>query len=693
MVALREAVRRWTLAVLARRGGEVRAHQDLRHLEKVGRLASVFAITMILPIAFLAFLALSSIRSEELSLDADLRARGRSTVTQLQREVEAIFARFEGAVLERLARGEVPTTNLGELSPHLRAAFRFDPEGELAGPFQLPTQAAPVDPSAGWQRAVRAARAREASDPTSAREAWATARASTREPALVGEAILGEARALAAAGRLPEAHAVLAELYPEYADRRDARGFRLGDLSLLERTRWLIARGDTEAANSALQELVDDRLDDPWVIGEAADPAVVREALRRLEGLAPTEWLAGRRARLNDRQAQLDWADLVQDEIEVVYSRLPSPEDFRYLGARNDSPAVWAIVRAQDGTYYAFSFSAQALAEELRGRVEQLDALESELVARVYLGEDVPDTAFAARGLGPWLPTVTLSVEPKDPEGLARSKNRRRSVRIAIVVTAVFVSVVGALWVARMIAGEVENARQRADFAANVSHELRSPITQIRLKGEALQLGLVEAGDDMQQHFDGIVRESERLSRLVDNVLDFAAIERGAKSYQLRLEPLDAAIVSSVEAARPTLEQLGMEVHLELPDDVPRLWIDRDAVGQVLTNLLSNAAKYGAEGAWVRVRVRPVADGVELSVADRGIGISEAELPRVFDDFFRSADPKVRRTKGTGIGLAIVRYIVEAHGGTIGVESTPGRGSTFTIVLPLVPPDGVGERA
>jgi two-component system phosphate regulon sensor histidine kinase PhoR len=254
------------------------------------------------------------------------------------------------------------------------------------------------------------------------------------------------------------------------------------------------------------------------------------------------------------------------------------------------------------------------------------------------------------------------------------------------VLTAVFVSVVGALWVARMIAWEVENARQRADFAANVSHELRSPITQIRLKGEALQLGLVEPGEDMEQHFAAIVRESERLSRLVDNVLDFAAIERGAKRYQLRPDDLAAVVVASVEAARPSLEALGMRVVLEVADDLPRLPLDRDAIGQVLTNLLSNAAKYAADGRYVAVRVEQGDDAALLSVEDRGIGISAEELPRVFDDFFRSTDPKVRRTKGTGIGLAIVRYIVEAHGGTISVESQVGRGSVFTIVLPFEEP-------
>src|SRR6185295_10968993 len=116
----------------------------------------------------------------------------------------------------------------------------------------------------------------------------------------------------------------------------------------------------------------------------------------------------------------------------------------------------------------------------------------------------------------------------------------------------------------------------------------------------------------MQAYFDAIVREAERLSRLVDNVLDFAAIERGAKRYQLRPDDLAAVVTIGVETARSSLEAAGMVVEVDLSDELPPLALDRDAMGQVLTNLLSNALKYGADGKWVRIRLEPVSDGAEL---------------------------------------------------------------------------------
>lgn len=683
MYPLRDRLRRFAIATLARRRGEVRAAQDLRQLGEVARLSGVFAATMLLPIGFLAFLALSSIRSEELSLDADLQVRGKEIANQIQDELKEIFNRFEEATRERLKRKESPLSNLGELSPYLSGAFRFDSDGRLAAPFHLPDDEREYTAPLGWQRAALAARTLEERSHDRAAAAWRAARQSSPHPRWIGESMLGEARNLLAAKRPEAARELLFDLVESYANVRDPRGFRYGDLALLEIGRQRHEAGDHTMAAEILVDLVDRLLVSPWTIGRDGEPTLAREALRLLEGRYDADWIARSRTRLNELNAQLYWAERVQDEIELVSSRVPDGE-VRYVGVRTeDSPGVWAIVGA-DGNTYAFSFSVKTLARELAERIDKRNALDRELIARMYRdNEPLPASAISPRALGPWLPIVVVAVEPKDPEALAASKNRRRTVRAAIVFTAIFVAAGGAWWLARMIASEVENARQRADFAANVSHELRSPITQIRLKGEALQLGLVDPGDDMQAHFDAIVREAERLSRLVDNVLDFASIERGAKRYYMRPEDLGSAILTSVEAARSSFEQAGMEIELDIAPDLPTVHVDREAIGQVLTNLLSNALKYGAEGRWVRIRARVESGRVELSVADRGIGIAPDDVGRIFDDFFRSTDPRVRRTKGTGIGLAIVRYIVEAHGGTITAESTLGRGTRFIIHLPL----------
>lgn len=686
-----DRVRQLAVRALARRRGEVRANQDFRFAGEVARLAGVFALTMLLPIAFLAFLALTSLRWEELSVEADLEARGRATTTNLQDQSAVVFSRFEEATLARLRRGESATENLGDLSPFLRAAFRFDADGRLAAPFVLEdVDAALPEPTPGWWEQIREARAADADGaPPDARiAAWRRVEAVSGTTAFGGEARLGVARALADAGRLAEAGRVVGDLVSDLGSERDPRGFRYGHLAFLELARFRLARNDpadAETARSILQDLVDTLLQEPWIVGSEAEPAVVRRALKELGALSTPDWLAERRSRLAERQAQLRWAHGVRNELELVYVRLPEGT-FRYVGGGPDSPGVWAILQWRD-QLYAFSFSVEALLAELRAVAQRTSELDPDLQVKVVTADVVPGNAMAWRSLGPALPGASVFVVPKDPEGLQRAVGWRRTVRLAVVLTAVFVSAVGALWVARLVVLERETARQRAEFAANVSHELRSPITQIRLKGEALLLGLAEEGPDTVAHHEAIVREAERLSRLVDDVLDFAAIERGVKKYHLRPEDPAAVVRSAIESSRAELTRLGMEIELALDEDLPRLLLDRDAMGQVLTNLLSNAGKYAHEGKWVGVSARRAEPHVVVTVADRGIGIAAHELPKVFDDFFRSTDPRVRRTKGTGIGLAIVRYIVEAHGGTITVHSEPGRGARFVVQLPIPPSD------
>jgi signal transduction histidine kinase len=150
-------------------------------------------------------------------------------------------------------------------------------------------------------------------------------------------------------------------------------------------------------------------------------------------------------------------------------------------------------------------------------------------------------------------------------------------------------------------------------------------------------------------------------------------------------------VLRAVEGAKVAMETRGMTIDAELPEDLPVVWHDVDAVSQVVTNLLSNAAKYGQDAGWIGIRVQAIDDEVRVSVSDRGIGIAPQEQRLVFEQYYRSADPLAKRKKGTGIGLTIVKYIMEAHGGHVSVRSELGRGTTFTLHFPLkAPPPSVG---
>jgi signal transduction histidine kinase len=200
---------------------------------------------------------------------------------------------------------------------------------------------------------------------------------------------------------------------------------------------------------------------------------------------------------------------------------------------------------------------------------------------------------------------------------------------------------------------------------------------------ETLQLGRVRGAEKTAEYYSIITRESERLTQLINNVLDFSRIEGGRKRYDLRLEDLGDVVTDTLHAYSYELDKQGFEVEAEVPPVLPQTLMDRNAMSLALLNLLSNAVKYSSSDRRIRVAAG-VADGrLTLSVTDHGIGIAEEDRERVFNKFFRAGDEAVTNTRGSGLGLAIVSHSVNAHGGAITVESTKGEGSTFTITLPI----------
>jgi signal transduction histidine kinase len=202
-----------------------------------------------------------------------------------------------------------------------------------------------------------------------------------------------------------------------------------------------------------------------------------------------------------------------------------------------------------------------------------------------------------------------------------------------------------------------------------------------------LMLGMFEEKVEREDAYQAIVRESERLSRLVDNVLDFGAIERGLKQYDLRPADLSDTVHRAVDIVSSSQEVQDKTLDLSLPEVLPPIEHDPDAVAQCVINLVSNAAKYSDEGGWIGIRSRVLERAVEITVSDKGIGIPASDLKNIFEPFYRSEDKSARLRKGTGIGLTITRYIMQAHGGEVSVQSRPGIGSTFTLRFPCNPGD------
>jgi signal transduction histidine kinase len=234
-----------------------------------------------------------------------------------------------------------------------------------------------------------------------------------------------------------------------------------------------------------------------------------------------------------------------------------------------------------------------------------------------------------------------------------------------------------------IVSKEMALARLKSDFVSNVSHELRTPLALIRLYAETLELGRITTGEKKQEYYRIIRKESERLSALINNILDFSRIEAGHKEYEFRQTDIADLVRNTLDSYRYQIEQQGFAFEENIESDLPPVQVDREAIARALVNLVNNALKYSDGEKFLGVKLYRANGSIKLEVVDRGIGITRREQTKIFEKFYRTGDPLVHNTKGSGLGLSLVRHITLAHGGEIAVESTPGKGSTFILSLPL----------
>jgi signal transduction histidine kinase len=235
-------------------------------------------------------------------------------------------------------------------------------------------------------------------------------------------------------------------------------------------------------------------------------------------------------------------------------------------------------------------------------------------------------------------------------------------------------------------------AQQKTDFVSNVSHELKTPLTSIRMFADMLADGRVAEPERQSKYLRIISAESARLTRLINNVLDFARMERGAPSGERRPCDLVEFVREVVDTCRPHLETVGIPLALEMSVDTLPLIGDRDALAQIILNLLSNAEKYGGHEILVSVRreSRPgSADTGCVDVLDRGPGIPPKKIDAIFRPFHRLDDSLASGVSGSGLGLTLARRMAKVHGGNVNYSPSPGGGSCFTLTVPLTTPTEV----
>jgi two-component system, OmpR family, phosphate regulon sensor histidine kinase PhoR len=280
-----------------------------------------------------------------------------------------------------------------------------------------------------------------------------------------------------------------------------------------------------------------------------------------------------------------------------------------------------------------------------------------------------------------------LRVSQRDLRSLATEDSTRLfdMTLIAAAVAVIFAGIAVLLSAARR---ERRANELKSDFISNVSHELKTPLSIISMFGEMLHSGRTKSPEQASEYAAIITRESTRLARLIDNVLDFARIERGADVYEFGEGDLAEVLDRVLDIYRHRFEKDHIELELTVEDGLPRVRMDENSMMLVVLNLIDNAIKYGGEGKRLCIDLRHQRGGVSLRVQDFGPGIAPEDHRRIFERFYRARSVRLQPTRGSGIGLALVKHLVDAHGGQVSVESALGAGTTFAIWIPMGKDEG-----
>ena len=300
-----------------------------------------------------------------------------------------------------------------------------------------------------------------------------------------------------------------------------------------------------------------------------------------------------------------------------------------------------------------------------------------------YSTEMAPEGPFEQSSALWILPDMQLKIKMSGTtlDRLSRDQSRTNMVFLLAVN---IVIIIGLIYVVRNVSREMELAKIKTNLVANVSHEIRTPIALIRLYAETLQMGRLENEEKKNKYYKTMLAESIHLTQLVNNMLDFSKIESNKKEYRKSPNDIGKLVHQVLEMYHHNFEQKGFSVELAIADTPALVIIDVEAITQAFVNLLDNAMKYSNAEKHITIELVQNKRNIALSVTDQGIGIPESEQKKIFQKFYRVGDSLVHNTKGSGLGLSLVEHIMKVHNGEVTVQSIVGKGSSFSLIFPII---------
>lgn len=408
------------------------------------------------------------------------------------------------------------------------------------------------------------------------------------------------------------------------------------------------------------------------------------------------------------QQLALNMASKSQEDLDGNLSRVaPSEADFNELVQDSNEGIVarfldnqlnllmWYRHPAHTNHVFGAQLSLANLKLRLGGIVRNFDASLTEEIFVAILDDKVQPAAvchknatpkwrhpFVATEIGEVLPHWEVAVYLMNPAQLKQSA-RRLTWFLGILISILVLEIaLGSIQIFSELKRQETLARQKTDFVSNVSHELKTPLTSIRMFSEMLAEGRVDDPAKQRSYLNIITAEASRLTRLINNVLDFSRLERGDKKYNFQALDLCEVVRETVEMYRPHLESNCFRLELKFPQAPVPAFADRDALAQVVVNLLSNAEKYSDAAKEIVVDVERRNGNAEVRVLDRGSGVPRGSEEKIFEQFYRAHDSLSSGIQGSGLGLTLARQIARAHGGDVTYSAREGGGSCFLLKVP-----------
>jgi signal transduction histidine kinase len=539
-----------------------------------------------------------------------------------------------------------------------------------------------------------------------------------QNPSMRGELLNSLARAQKKARLFTESMDTYQQIIQEYNQMRSSTGTPLGLAARLELASLHMTEENPENALKAHLGIYKDLVNKIWTLEKAEYDFFTSKTIATIENLLSGEEL---REKADDYLNEI----CAIKEVEVK----EKDKTKRLLAFKRDAPAEFQLCLNQDinllpggnkrltleigGRSYLVSLFTDMqennievgsiwgfLLDQEHLKIEVVENALDSLITKNRTGWIVRDKNGASLLASETIPSNEIEVQTtfsknfpdwhiefyqQDPRLFESFLTSRRGIYFFIFLLIGGILIFGLALTVRIVSHELELSRMKSDFVSTISHEFKSPLTSIRQLAEMLQSGRIPSEERRQKYYDVLVEQSERLTLLTENILNFAKMEEGKKDFKFESVEISALLEDIVAVLQERISHYGFKLELKIRDTLPPIMADSAALTQAINNLLDNAIKYSGDSKKIVVKAEVEDPHVIISIRDFGLGIKKEEREKVFERFYRGGDPLTRTIKGSGLGLTLVKQIVDAHKGAVDVVSEWGAGSTFLIKLPLNP--------